>query len=223
MPRDAVAITSDLEKLTRKARLRPPYILVGHSLGGLTIRLFARRNMPQTAGIVLVDPSGEDVLARIAPISREYADLFRKDVDRFQRCAAQPQGRDCNLPIPDDLPPSLRGQLIAHRPHEWFQAMASEVESLRRADSNSAQIKAAGTDLGAIPMVVLTAESMPSGLPEAQRPALVGDKIAMHKAIAGRSRRGVQKLITGTSHSMQFDKPEAVIEAVEKVASMARK
>ena len=220
MPRDAVAIVSDLEKLIRQAELRPPFILVGHSLGGLTVRLFARRNLAAVAGIVLVDPSSEDMLERMAPISSEWVDVLRKDRDHFQRCAAEPNGHDCKLPVPDDAPPALRNKLIAQLPEEWFRATASELDSLLRADGDSAQIKAAGADVGAIPMVVLTADSIPRGLPESQRPALVAAKIAMHKIIAGHSRRGVHKLITGTSHNMQLDRPDAVVEAVKQIASM---
>jgi pimeloyl-ACP methyl ester carboxylesterase len=54
-PRDGVAIVSDLEKLLKAADVPGPYVLVGHSMAGLHVRLFAVRNPQPVAGLVLVD------------------------------------------------------------------------------------------------------------------------------------------------------------------------
>jgi pimeloyl-ACP methyl ester carboxylesterase len=223
-PRDAVAIVSDLEKLVRRARLKPPYILVGHSLGGLTMRLFARRNLRRTAGLVLVDPAAEDLFEGWAAIAR--VDIYARHLDSLQRCLAQADGPDCNPPLPDDAPPALHDQWVVGRPAEWHRTRISELQPFGPGGRNAAQIRAAGTGLEAIPLIVLTADWVPplqEELPPAQRRALLDEMIARHKAIAGHSRRGIQKFITGTSHYIQLDKPEAVIEAVEQVASMARR
>jgi pimeloyl-ACP methyl ester carboxylesterase len=223
-PRDAVAIVSDLEKLVRQAQLNPPYILVGHSLGGLTMRLFARRNSQHTAGIVLVDPAVEGQLERWAAIATGRLDPYRRLLDLFQRCLTQTDTPDCKPPSLNDAPPALHDQLVVRRPADWYRTMVSEAEPLGPAGINAAQIRVAGTDLEAIPLIVLTADWAPlqEELPQVQRRALLDVTIARHKAVARHSRRGVQKFITGTSHDIQLDKPEAVIEAVEEVASMAR-
>ena len=224
MPRDAVAIVTDLEKLVRRAQLRPPYILVGHSLGGFTTRLFARRNLRRTAGLVLVDPAAEGLFEGWAPIAP--VDIYRGHLDLLQRCLAQADAPECKrwplTPSLDDAPPALRDQLLARRPAEW-RTMVSELESFDPGGRDEAQIRAAGTALEAIPLIVLTADWVPplQELSPAQRRALLDEVIARHKAIAGHSRRGVQKFISGTSHDIHLDKPEAVIEAVEQVASMA--
>jgi pimeloyl-ACP methyl ester carboxylesterase len=55
LPRDSLAIVSDLETLLKAARVPPPYVLVGHSMAGLHVRLFAVRNPDLVAGLVLVD------------------------------------------------------------------------------------------------------------------------------------------------------------------------
>jgi pimeloyl-ACP methyl ester carboxylesterase len=223
-PRDAVAIVSDLEELVRRAQLRPPYILVGHSLGGLTMRLFARRNSQHTAGIVLVDPAAEGLLERWAAVATGRPDPYRRLLDLFQRCTAQPVGPDCKPPSLDDAPPALHDQWVVHRPTEW-RTMVSELQPFGPGGRNAAQIRAAGTDLEAIPLIVLTADWAPfqEELPPAQRQAAIDETIATYKSIAGHSRRGIQKFITGASHDIQLDKPEAVIEAVDQVASMARR
>jgi len=54
-PRPASAMVDDLEVLIDRAGLPPPYILVGHSFGGLLMRIFADRHAHQVAGLLLVD------------------------------------------------------------------------------------------------------------------------------------------------------------------------
>ena len=54
-PRDGLHITEDLEHLLEAAREPGPYILVGHSMAGLHVHLFAARNRSKVAGLVLVD------------------------------------------------------------------------------------------------------------------------------------------------------------------------
>src|SRR3954468_299908 len=48
----------DLQQLLDRAGIGQPYVLVGHSLGGLLVRLFARAHPDQIAGVVLVDAMG---------------------------------------------------------------------------------------------------------------------------------------------------------------------
>jgi pimeloyl-ACP methyl ester carboxylesterase len=50
----------ELRTLLRKAKIDPPYILVGHSLGGMNVRLFAIRYPDEVAGLVLVDATPLD-------------------------------------------------------------------------------------------------------------------------------------------------------------------
>ena len=54
-PRDGDHVLVELRALLRQLDLKPPYILVGHSLGGLYMQLYARRYPEETAALVLVD------------------------------------------------------------------------------------------------------------------------------------------------------------------------
>lgn len=54
-PRDGLHIVDELRLLLRGKGLKPPYVLVGHSIGGLYMQLFARRYSEDIAGLVLVD------------------------------------------------------------------------------------------------------------------------------------------------------------------------
>jgi len=53
--RDGATIVAELRQLLQHKGLRPPYVLVGHSLGGLYMQLFARAHPDEVAGLVLVD------------------------------------------------------------------------------------------------------------------------------------------------------------------------
>lgn len=71
-PRSKVArrtsrtIVDDLEVLLRTAAITGPYVMVGHSLGGAHVRLFATRHPRDVIGMVLVDSSHEDQAIRLS-------------------------------------------------------------------------------------------------------------------------------------------------------------
>jgi pimeloyl-ACP methyl ester carboxylesterase len=58
-PRDGRRIATELHAALQAANVPPPYIFVGHSLGGLFVRVFAGMYPDEVAGIVLVDPTHE--------------------------------------------------------------------------------------------------------------------------------------------------------------------
>jgi pimeloyl-ACP methyl ester carboxylesterase len=66
-PRDAHMIVDDLHRLLRAAGVPGPYLLVGQSLGGLLMRVYAQRYPAEIAGLVLVDSMHEDQFAVIGP------------------------------------------------------------------------------------------------------------------------------------------------------------
>jgi pimeloyl-ACP methyl ester carboxylesterase len=73
-PRTAADVVADLHALLEAAAVPGPYVLVGHSVGGLFVRLYASRHPDEVAGLVLVDASHEDQdVRRQAMVS---ADLF---------------------------------------------------------------------------------------------------------------------------------------------------
>jgi pimeloyl-ACP methyl ester carboxylesterase len=63
-PRDAQTIAVELRDALREAGIEPPYVLVGHSFGGLPVRAFADLYPELTAGLVLVDASHPDQWVR---------------------------------------------------------------------------------------------------------------------------------------------------------------
>ena len=77
---DASAEIADLGRLLDRGRIAPPYVLVGHSYGGLLVRLFARAHPGETAGLVLVDAMGRNQTRRqLARWPRTAAPAARRD------------------------------------------------------------------------------------------------------------------------------------------------
>lgn len=78
-PRKAEDIVADLHALLSEATVPCPYILVGHSYGGLTARLYASLYPEQVAGIVFVDASHEDQTDRLVPLlSAEHLEFVEQ-------------------------------------------------------------------------------------------------------------------------------------------------
>ena len=67
MPREAAAVVADLHALLRAGGVPGPYVLVGHSLGGLFVRLYAATYPAEVAGLVLVDAWSETLEQRLTP------------------------------------------------------------------------------------------------------------------------------------------------------------
>jgi len=60
-PRSFARIASELHTLLHRSNIAPPYILVGHSMGGANIRAFASLFRDEVAGMVFVDPLNENI------------------------------------------------------------------------------------------------------------------------------------------------------------------
>jgi pimeloyl-ACP methyl ester carboxylesterase len=81
-PRDAATIADDLEKLIAASGEKGPFILMGHSMAGLYVRLYAGRHPDQVAGLVLIEattpeqidsPGTQKFLSAFTGISRVAA------------------------------------------------------------------------------------------------------------------------------------------------------
>jgi pimeloyl-ACP methyl ester carboxylesterase len=71
LPRTAGRLAAELHELLVRAAVPPPYVLVGHSFGGLVMQGFAVRYRAETAGLVLVDPAHPEEWAHPSPGERQ--------------------------------------------------------------------------------------------------------------------------------------------------------
>jgi pimeloyl-ACP methyl ester carboxylesterase len=97
-PRDVASLAAELHALLGAARLAPPYVMVGHSLGGAIVRVYAARHPGEIAGLVLVDP--EDSRLTTALQARLSAAAWR---DREAALAAAMPG----------MPAAVRAERVA--------------------------------------------------------------------------------------------------------------
>jgi pimeloyl-ACP methyl ester carboxylesterase len=67
MPRTLPEMAADLRKLLRRSGIPGPYTLVGHSFGGMIVRLFAQTHPSKVAGLVLVDAFGTNIRSLFGP------------------------------------------------------------------------------------------------------------------------------------------------------------
>lgn len=73
----AIQVAQQLRSLLQSANTSPPYVLVGHSMGGFFIRVFADLFPMEVAGLVLVDASHPDQQRRSSAIETHMCTGFR--------------------------------------------------------------------------------------------------------------------------------------------------
>jgi pimeloyl-ACP methyl ester carboxylesterase len=76
-PRTGADVVTDLHALLESTGMPGPYVLVGHSIGGAFVRLYASQFPDDVAGLVLVDATHEDQFTRLADeVSPELAEMI---------------------------------------------------------------------------------------------------------------------------------------------------
>jgi pimeloyl-ACP methyl ester carboxylesterase len=109
--RDAAAIVAELREELRSRHLEPPYILVGHSLGGLYMQYFARNFPHEVSALLLIDSTHWRQGLKVDPIAntpyqaRTAVTLFMPWIMRRELNDSAEAGREVNAsPLPGALP-----------------------------------------------------------------------------------------------------------------------
>ena len=158
-PRDGDAIAKDLDQALTAAKSSGPFIGVGHSAGGLYIRLFAARRVGQMKGLVLVDPSIEHQVsraeARYGPGAGSVEGIRRNAlacavlVEKKPLNTADPNYARC-VPGPDK--PQDRADAL--KSSKW-RTQLSEIDTLFT--STSDQVDRDAAKVRKVPTIILTA------------------------------------------------------------------
>ncbi len=195
-------------------------------MASFNVRLFAFEHPKQVAGIVLVDPSADNQMAVIVAQAPTTAKMQAAANAHTHACAAPDAApallKTCAGPAPRDLPAELEGKGIGVAPPGYFAAVSAELDAFDTIDSQ--QTLAAKHPLGAVPLIVLTASDTTKapGVPQAEMDAGAKSWSHMHDEIAALSSRGVNRLVEGSGHYIQKQKPQVVIDAVAEVVAAAR-
>jgi hypothetical protein len=131
---------------------------------------------------------------------------------------AQTEG--CRQAPPPDVPPELRDWAKARSGPHNFITVASELESFNTLDTP--QLLKVKRPFGSIPLIVLTGKPTMPGATAEETEAVYKVWIAMHDEMAALSTKGVNRIVPGASHYIQYEKPEAVIAAVDEVVAAVR-
>ena len=149
---DGIAIATDLNALLTNAHETPPYVLAGHSFGGLYARAFAARYPNETAGVVLLDST--DPRQFTLPAYPRFYDGFRRISALFPSLARFGVGRVAYRHSFDSLP----SESAAEERVFWSTARMARSQRDEWASAPRAMEQAGAlVTLGDRPLMVVTA------------------------------------------------------------------
>ncbi len=206
-PRTTDSIAQELRLLVQNAAIEPPYVLVGHSFGGLVVQRFAGRFPSEVAGMVLVDAAHPDQVSQTVELDsatalgRAIGLLAPTGIPRFffPVPAGSPESRD---------PPVLRREKQMLKTTRSLRAIAAELAGL---PESLQQVKADPPNLGRKPLIVLT---------EGRRRAEFWH--AKQEDLTQLSEASDWRIIEDAGHFIHHDQPDLVVDAVRDVLEQLR-
>lgn len=223
-PRSSGQIVQELHTLLSRAGISPPYVLVGHSLGGLHMQLYAMRYPEEVAGLVLVDSSHADMANRkeFAPGAFSKPTLVKvvgtlgivrllnhlNDLNDLRRPSEAGPGFVAEISQEGSMLYSHTGNLVT-----WAQELASLPIS-------AAQVRAAPLQLGDKPLFVLTQGGQPN--PSPKRAVIETIWKAWQADLASRSHNAKHVVAEHAGHYIHQDRPDLVVAAIEQTVRAAR-
>ncbi len=236
-PRTVSRIADELDSLLTRAAVRPPYVLVGHSFGALTMRVFAARHPSSIAGLVFIDPAhpenwvnpNESERARIARgaqlcrhgtvaarlgIASIVSSLVSAGALSAARRIATLAGRGGLQPSDEEvLAPVTKLPRDARAALKWMWTQPRFFQALGsqiESICTSAAEVPLDPDYDSLPLVTISA-------------TMVSDeRRGRQDALARRSARGRHIVAKQSGHWIPLDEPETVVAAIREVVHMAR-
>lgn len=209
-PRTYGRVTEELHSLLVTAGEKGPYVLVGHSFGSFTARIFANEYPDETAGMVLVDPTDEKVLSDQGHASLAYVERglgFMANLGLFRIGGSGLVSALDNAVLPEEESKNIP---IVYGAKSQNTA-ADEFDAIRETQAQVKETFREGA-LGNKSLVVISAINE-----EAKQSNL----IAFHKSLTTLSTNS--KLISAEGpHTIQWSKPALVVEAIDGVVEAAK-
>lgn len=238
-PQTIESTTRDLAAALQRGHVPGPYVMVGHSLGGLESMLYTDRHPGRVVGMVLVDST----LPGMLKIARQKTPAIFKMMTNTammtgnsRKCEAdlrdgklKPGAKDPHgcLRQPPFYPPAVQ-QALASFDRLHPGVFATRVSLAEHLSQDTASAVDPSRSYGDMPLIILTAsqpQPLPQGVPDAikkEMPIMMAVEKQGHDRLAKLSTRGRNRVVPGTSHYIQIIKPKAVISAVDEVIAQAR-
>jgi pimeloyl-ACP methyl ester carboxylesterase len=230
-PLSAQNVTGRLHTLLARAGIPGPYVMAGHSLGGIFVRSYAHRYPGDVAGMVLVDPGSERVPERTGG-------NFSSDIHAAvtaKRAALHEMGRDAargtfarNLSLLDGYTdPRLPAweceayrALFATEPWFWDACADDGKQAFLIWDEVAAENI---TQVGDIPLVVISSGNNMSIYADPAR-AAHEDAVwrTLQNEMAAESPQGRYLVAENSGHNIQIEQPAIVTEAIRSVVQEVR-
>jgi pimeloyl-ACP methyl ester carboxylesterase len=220
-PPDSHNIANNLHMLLANAGVNPPYVLVGHSIGGIHIRVYQNLYPADVVGMVLVDSGHPDQEERVPPEMKKLQSRLYFE------------GRLWGLAVPLGLtrlmgacgggPPEIRAmqRTVECR---WQAVKASEAE-VSAAGASADEGRRTGS-LGSMPLVVLSRDpekgAAPGLVPTEFSQQFEVQWSQMQEELVRLSTNGSRVVANGSTHYVQMDRPDLVLAAIRKVLDAAR-
>ncbi|MDY7107574.1 MAG: alpha/beta hydrolase [Planctomycetota bacterium] len=201
LPRDSGQVAAELKTLLQRAGIPGPYVLVGHSLGGLNMQVFVGAFPEDVAGLVLLDPPP------LSWIGGERYPELRRMAEQMTR-----QWRDTADASAQSSDPQERAQAA------FFRMLVSEHEQMFGISAEQAGRIAT---FGDIPLLVIA-----SGQPNPMFGEVAEEYqrywVEQSRLLAGKSTNGRFVFAEESSHNLYADEPELVLENILSVVSEVR-
>ena len=209
-------IAEELHTLLHNAGIAGPFVLVGHSLAGMDVRMFASQYPSEVVGMVLVDSSHPDQDDRFPPEAKKLAAATKYVIRAMQ--ITLPIGLP-RLLASRSVPKEVQSEFCAvfYRP-QFIAAVRAEVAAQ---DENSGQVRALGS-LGNMPLIVRSHDPEKVHFPGNLTEPVNREWGKMQEELAQLSSNGTYLVVKGSGHDLQIDKPEAVVNAIRKVVSQVK-
>jgi len=212
LPRNPGQIAEELHTLLINAGVPGPYVLVGHSLAGKNIRMFASAHPDDVAGMVLVDARSEHVDALT---TKAEADGFRAALGMqgtlyaLARRFGVARAFGATL-VGAPLVSSAVASEMALRQTQGTAIEETTKEGLARSNNDP---ELASSSLGSIPLVVIAAGSSMASIPNWSTAQV---------ELAALSTEGRLVVAAQSGHAVQLEDPGVVLDAIYDVVSNAR-
>jgi pimeloyl-ACP methyl ester carboxylesterase len=216
-------VALDLHSVLQAAGEKPPYVMVGASMGGIYVRLYQVRYPDEVAGMVLVDPAHEDRLfAMFEGKGVTYASLTAEQLrSTIPPGPAKVSPRSPQTGAPFDRLPrelyelrvALDKRLIASVPSSVpYDVIVESAEGQRAAFAKLHEISTTQDHpLGDRPLVVLT-----RGADSDQQ------RTEVHARLARISTNSRHTVVAGSGHEIHLFQPSVVIQAIQAVLEAHR-
>jgi len=219
-PRTGATLIDELHNLLQQAGEAGPYLLVGHSFGGVTMRHFARQFPAEVHGLVLVDSAHEAQVTRI-PTLRTVASNLQQQFQMLARLNSVGVLALAPTQIPDrGLPAAVQAQYRARLAASTFFT-AANAESIVFYAVADEQLSSGGASLGDLPLIVISrgqAAPLP-GLTAAENVEMERIWHELQSELASLSTNRQQQIAELSGHEIQLQQPELVVNAIRQLVS----